>query len=100
MREPGEGLPDFEDISSSLSIREGTLQNTHGQKDVFCLAGSGQERPGTSYENVRSGHDSPKTSVEKKTSESGLESPVTFTRGGQDSLVATKKIISERVKDL
>ena len=82
MREP-------DGISSGLSIGEGALQNTQGQTDVFCLAGSGQVSPGTSYENVTSGHDCPETSVEKKTSESGQGSPVT-----------TKGIVSERGKDL
>ena len=99
MREPDEGLPEFEDISSGLSIGEGALQNTQGQTDVFCLEGSGQS-PGTSYENVRSGHDSPETSVEKKTLESGQESLVSFIISGQGSTVTTKKIVSERGKDL
>ena len=83
-----------------MSIGEGALQNTQGQTDVFCLAGSGQVSPGASYENVRSGHDCPENSVEKKTSESGHESPVTFTRSGQGSPVTTKEIVSERGKDL
>ena len=38
----------------------------YSRTDAFCLAGIGQESPGTSYENVISGHDSPETSVEKK----------------------------------